>query len=107
VHDLHALASEINVDARAVVQQDLRALRLEFVHALVAAEVLFHEGNVFGEVALNVSLRVDVLNEPNTLGEELVAVGVIAVVTGIHHVKNRLSCFLAYECEHLAGQPAV
>jgi len=57
---------------------------------------LLHEGDVLGEVALNVSLRIDVLDEPDSPGEELVAVGVIAMVTGVDHVKNRLFGFLAY-----------
>src|SRR5439155_23896057 len=102
-----ALASEIKVDARSIVEHDLRALRLELVHALVGPEVLLHEGNVLGEVALNVSLRIDVLNELNSPGEKLVTVGVITVVAGIHHVKNRLFSFLAYEREHLVGKPSV
>src|SRR5712692_6265966 len=58
-------------------------------------------------MALDVRLRVDVLDKPNALGEELVAVGMIAVVTGIHHIKNRLTCFLAHKCKYLVGQPTV
>ncbi len=72
VQDVHAPAAEVESHVGTVVQQDLRGLRLELVHAGVAPEVRHHEGDVLREVTLDVVLGGDMLHHRRALGEELV-----------------------------------